>query len=62
MSIKGELAKIFVKKILRLKVEKKIFVILYTTLKQTPLVLKPFSSECVLNRVSIYICLQTNKE
>ena len=39
----------------------KIFVIKYITLKQTPLILKTFPSECILHRVSIFICIQAHK-
>ena len=60
--VKGALAKIFDKKILCLKVEERLwFVIKYITLKQTPLILKTFPSECILNRVSLSIWLKANK-
>ena len=36
-------------------------VIKFSTLKQTPVILKIFPLECISNRVSIYICLQSNK-
>ena len=59
--LKGALAKIFVKKRLRLKVEERLwFVIKYIILKQTPLNLKTFPLKCILNQVSIYIYLQAN--
>ena len=62
--IKGALAKIFVEKILCLKLKKDSdlsFMIEYVILKKKPLIKKTFPSECILNRVSIYFCLQANK-
>ena len=55
--LKGALAKIFVKKILPLEIEERLwFVIKNITLKQTPLTLKKqFPYECIIKRVSNYI-------
>ena len=57
---KGALTKIFVKKILQLT-EILWFVIKYISLNQTLFILKTFPSECILNRIPIFICLQASK-
>ena len=45
-----------------LKVEERLlFVIKYITLKKNTFYYKNIPSECIINRVSIYICLQENK-
>ena len=51
---KGELAKIFVKKILCLKVEERLWFVItckYITFKQTSFIFKTFPSECILNQL-----------
>ena len=60
--IKRALNMIFVKNILHLDIEKRLwFVIKYINLKQTPLILKIFPSEGILNRASIPVaCKQIN--
>ena len=45
-TFKAALAKVYIRKILCLKVEKKVFVIKDVILKQTLLILKTFSLEC----------------
>ena len=56
------MAKIVVKKKLRLKVEERLwFFIKYITLKQTPIILKNISIGKHLKLGTIYICLLANK-
>ena len=54
LMLKGALAKNLVRKILHLKFKK----LRYIILKQTPLYKRTFPSECILNQVSTYFCLQ----